>query len=171
MKELKFLNRLEKEGKLKLVEPSREIKISYLEKAKNSLKSAKVLLQNNLYENSVAMSYYVLYNSLISFLYKIGIKCENHTGSILLLKLLFNQEDLSKIILFAKEERIDKQYYVSSSDKFQLNKESTEEMIKVAEDFLVEITLLIEKTGSEDVRNYRIKFLKFIKTGQKRLKY
>jgi uncharacterized protein (UPF0332 family) len=112
MKKLSFLNKLKKEGKLTLVEPSEEICSSYLEKADNCLKSAKLLLQNDLYENSISMSYYTMYNSLVSLLFKIGIKCENHTGSILVFKKLFGRIDLFKIISFAKEERIDKQYYV-----------------------------------------------------------
>jgi len=162
MKELNFLRRLEKEGKLRLVESSEEIKTSYLEKAENSLKSSKILLQSDLYENSVTMSYYVMYNSLIALLYKTGIKCENHAASILLLKLLFDQENLSKIVLSAKEERIDKQYYVSSKDEFQLNKESTEDMMKSSEDFLVEMKLIIGKTGNEEIKDYRQKFLELI---------
>ena len=167
MKELNFLRRLEKGGKLKLTEPSEEIKLSYLEKAENSLKSVKILLQSDLYENSIAISYYVMYNSLTALLYKTGIKCENHTGSILLLKLLFDQEELYKIVRSAKEERIDKQYYVTSKDKFQLNKETTEEMMKSAEDFLVEIKLLIEKTGSEEIKKYRIKFSELMNNDDK----
>ncbi len=59
--------------KLKLVESSEEIKLSYLEKSDNSLRSAKILHKNNLFENSVSMSYYVMYNSLTSLLFKIGI--------------------------------------------------------------------------------------------------
>ena len=158
MKELNFLLRLEKEKKLQLVDPSEEIKDSYLEKAENSFKSSKILLQNHLYENSVSMSYYAMYNSLIALLYKIGIKCENHTGSILLLKLLLNSEDMYKIILFAKEERIDKQYYVSDKDGFNISKESTEDMMRSAEDFLVDMRLKISEIGIGDVNNYREKF-------------
>ena len=85
----KFLDELKKEEKLRLLEPSENIQKSYSEKSANSLKSAKLLLQNNLYENSIGMSYYAMYNLLIALLFRVGIKCENHSGSILLLKLLF----------------------------------------------------------------------------------
>jgi len=57
MRKSELLGKLKDEGKLALVEPSADICDSYLEKAENSLKSAKVLLQNNLYENSIPMSY------------------------------------------------------------------------------------------------------------------
>ena len=125
MKKLKFLNRLIKEGKLELVEPSEDVKKSYLEKADNSLRAAKILLQNGLYENSVVDSYYAMYNSLLALLFKVGIKSENHSGSIILLKELFNSDELYKKISFAKEERIDKQYYVASKKNFVLTEEIT----------------------------------------------
>jgi len=54
MKKQNFLNKVKKEGKIELVEPSEEICKSYLRKADNCLKSAKILLQNMLYENSIS---------------------------------------------------------------------------------------------------------------------
>ena len=114
MKKPDFLVKLRKEGRLELVERSEEICASYLEKAENCLKSARIPFQNDLYENSISMSYYAMYNSLTALLFKIGVKCENHAGSILLLRFLFNRPDLSNVISRAKKERIDKQYYVSS---------------------------------------------------------
>ncbi len=89
MKKSNFLSKLKREGKLELIKPSEEICSAYLEKADNCLKSARILLKNELYENSVSMSYYVMYNSLTALLYKTGIKCENHAGSIILFKKLF----------------------------------------------------------------------------------
>ena len=52
-----FLAELMAEGKLELVEPSGDIARSYVRKAENSLKSARVLLQNSLLEDSISMSY------------------------------------------------------------------------------------------------------------------
>lgn len=46
MKKSDFLNKLKKEGKLSLVEPSEEIKQAYIEKSESNLISAKILLQN-----------------------------------------------------------------------------------------------------------------------------
>lgn len=155
MKKPNFLGKLKAEGKLKLVEPSEEICNSYIEKANNCLKSAKILLQNNLYENSVAMSYYAMYNSLTALLFKTGIKCENHAGSIILLKKLFRELELFKIISFAKEERIDKQYYVTSEENFVLTKESAKDMIEKAEYFLVKMKLIISELKNENIDNIR----------------
>ena len=150
-----FLDKLKKEGKLELVEPSEEICKSYIEKSDNCLKSAKLLLQHSLYENSVSMSYYAMYNALTALLFKTGIKCENHAGSIILLKKLFGRMDLFKIISFAKKERIDKQYYVTD---FVLTKESAEDMAKKSEDFLVKMKLVITELKNEQIKNLREKF-------------
>ena len=89
----KFLDKLKKEEKLELIDPSEDICDSYSEKSANCLKSAKLLLQNNLYENSISMSYYAIYNIHLALLFRVGIKCENHGGSILLLRLLFPRQE------------------------------------------------------------------------------
>lgn len=160
MTKLDFLNKLMKEGALELVEPSDEICASYLQKADNCLKSAKILLENLLSENSISMSYYAMYNSLTALLFKTGIKCENHFGSILILKILFQSAELFSMISFAKEERIDKQYYVTSSP---LIKESALEMTKKAEDFLVKIKLITKKLNFEDINRLRTELNNMLK--------
>ncbi len=94
MKKADFLSRLREEGKLELVEPSEAVKESYLIKADNCLKSAKILLQNDLYENSMGEAYYAMYNCVTALLYKAGIKSENHSASIILLGKLFRAWEL-----------------------------------------------------------------------------
>lgn len=157
MKKHKFLNKLKQEEKLELVELSDEICESYIDKSNDCLTSAKLLLQNGLHENSITMSYYSMYNSLLALLFKNGIKCENHSGSILLLRFLFENEDLFKIISNAKEERIDKQYYVTT-DKDEITKEVAEELFNNAEDFVVKIKLLIQDIGNDSIVSFREKF-------------
>jgi len=156
MKKSDFLSELKEDGKLKLVEPSKEIRESYLEKADNCLKSARLLLKNDLYENSISMSYYTMYNSLTALLFRAGIKCESHSASIILLKKLFERPDLFKIISFAKKERIDKQYYVD----FTLTEESVQDLLKKAENFLIEIKLMIKNIKNEDIHLVRNGFNK-----------
>jgi|SRR3989344_909322 len=140
MKKQNFLSKLKREGKLELVEPSEEMKNSYLEKSLNSFKASDVLLKTGLLEESVSMSYYAMYHSLLALMFKCGIKCENHTGNILLLKVLFGEEELSDIIIKAKEERIDKQYYID----FEITKKEVEEFMAAAQDFTIRIKLIIE---------------------------
>ncbi len=124
----------------------------------NYLKSARLLFDHDLYENSVSMSYYTMYNSLTALLFKCGIKCENHAASILLLKKIFDQNYLFKIISFAKKERIDKQYYVASDKNFVLTKESSIDMVKKAEEFLLKMKLVIAELRNEQIEDAREKF-------------
>ncbi len=138
----KFLDNLKKEGKLELVDPSQEIQRSYSEKSANCFKSAKLLLLNDLYENSIGMSYYAMYDQLFALLFGVGIKCENHGGSILLLKLLFENDELYKLISGAKKERIDKQYYVTT-EKDEITKNISEELLSDAEEFILKSKLFI----------------------------
>lgn len=158
MKEIIFLKKLKKTGKLELVEPSEEVEISYLTKAENCLKSSKILIQNELYENSTSEAYYCIYNSLLALLFKIGIKSENHSASIILFEKLFDNENLAKIALWAKEERIDKQYYVETQQIIKATKESCNEMIVKAEDFLLKLKVIISELNNEKIIQIRKSF-------------
>ena len=158
MKELNFLKKLKRKGVIELVESSEEMKSSYLIKADNCLKSAKILFQSQLYENSTSEAYYCMYNSLLSLLFKIGIKSENHSASIILFDKLFENKELVKIISWAKEERIDKQYYVETQQIVKVTKESCNEMILKTEDFLVKMKLLISELTNEKINSARDSF-------------
>src|SRR3989344_1699495 len=158
MKELIFLKNLKKKRIIELIEPSEEMKSSYLIKAENCLKSARILFQNQLYENSTSEAYYCMYNSLLSLLFEIGIKSENHSASIILFDKLFENKELVKIILWAKEERIDKQYYIETQQIVKVTKESCNEMILKAEDFLVKMKLLINEISNEKISSVKNAF-------------
>src|SRR3989344_2570240 len=155
MTNLYFLTKLRREGKLELVEVSDDICLSYSEKAENCLKSAKILLQSKLFDNSTTMSYYAMYNSLTALLFKTGIKCENHSSAILLLKFLFENNELFKIISKAKEERIDKQYYVQSKQLAMLTENSTKDLFMNAESFLINIKSIINNLTNDRIKTLR----------------
>lgn len=141
MKRQDFLKKLKKEEKLELVEGSEEICASYLSKSDESLKSAKILLDNGLLENSVALAYYSMYHITVALMRKAGIKCENHTGNMLLLKEAFQLPQLSSKLCDTKKERIDKQYYID----FEITRKETEGLIKATEDFVIELKLVIDE--------------------------
>ncbi len=159
MKDLTFLKKLKKNRIIEIVEPSEEMKSSYLIKSENCLKSAKILFENQLHENSTSEAYYCIYNSLLSLLFKIGIKSENHSASIILFDKLFEKRYLVEIISWAKEERIDKQYYVETHQITKVTKESCKEMILKAEDFLVKMKLLINEISNEKINSSRDYFI------------
>lgn len=158
MKNQDFLSKLKKENKIELVEPSEEIKLSYLKKAENCFKSAKILFNNQLYENSTSEAYYCMYNSLLALLFKTGIKSENHSASVTLFEFLFDAKDLTEIIKFAKRERIDKQYYVEAYQITKATEESCRDMVFKAENFLVKMKLYISNLTNEKIVHIRKSF-------------
>ena len=156
MKKINFLNKLVKDKKLELVNTSEEIKESYIKKSFSNLNSAEILLNNNKLEESIALTYYSMYHMLTALLYQIGIKCENHSASIILLKELFNLDNSD--ISDAKEERIDKQYYTG----FHIIKEQVIDAIKNAEVFNDRIYDFISKISEKRINEYRDKFNKLV---------
>jgi len=156
MGNINFLKNLKRKKKLELIELSEEINKSYLEKSESNLISAKILLDSERLEESVSLVYYSSYHLLLALLFKIGIKSENHSGSVILLNELFNLDN--SFILFAKKERIDKQYYVD----FHITKEEVKELIIKAEEFNEDLLDFISKLVNDDINLYRSKFIKLI---------
>ncbi|MGD0994265.1 MAG: HEPN domain-containing protein [Candidatus Bathyarchaeia archaeon] len=156
MKKISFLSKLKREGKLQLVSPSETIKDSYLKKSESNLASAKILLENERLEESVSLAYFSMYNMLTAILFQVGIKCENHSASIILLSALFGIDNES--ISSAKDERIDKQYYVD----FSVTREDTVELIETAEDFNKNLFDFSSKMNSQKIKDYRKRFLELV---------
>ena len=157
MKDREFLQQLYNEGKFELVEPSENIKESYLKKSESYLSSAKLLYANGKLEESVSMSYYSMYYLVLALLYKTGIKSETHAGSITIIKDVMGV-DISKINK-AKKERIDKQYYVD----FSITSFDAQDLIKSAEEFSDVMTSKIARLSREDVKVIRKKLEEIVK--------
>ena len=152
-----FLIKLYKEKKLQIVEPSEEICESYIEKSESNLVSSKILYDKNCLEEAVALTYYSMYNLLLSLLFKVGIKSENHSGSIILLKEVFELDN--SLISEAKKERIDKQYYTD----FEITKQEVSGGIISAEDFSRELKGFIFGLNNSDIDSFRGKLKEILK--------
>ncbi len=127
-----FLNKLKEEGKLELVDCSEEMSLSYEKKGVECREVAKLSFDNNYFESAVTLSYYSMYNNVLSLLFKCGIKCENHSAAAIILRDFFNQDELYAVFSKAKEERIDKRYYTPTSQTNPATRESAMEMITSA---------------------------------------
>ncbi|MFW6014772.1 MAG: HEPN domain-containing protein [Candidatus Nanoarchaeia archaeon] len=147
----RFLLKLKKENKIQIVEPSEDICKSYLQKSEKSKRSAKATYEIESYEDSVALTYYSMYYSVLALLFRTGVKCENHTAAAMLLKQIFDIDN--KDIEQAKAQRIDKQYYVD----FSVTKEEVKNAIRTAEDFNTKIFNFIDSLSNKDVDYYRKK--------------
>lgn len=146
-----FLRKLKKEGKLRIDEPSEEIKKSYLEKSKSNMESCEILLERDKLEEVVSLAYYSMYNLVLALMFKVGLKCENHSGSIILLKELFDYDNDK--INYVKKERIDKQYYVD----FDLSKKDVEEVVETAKGFNSDLFDFIERLNLDEIERARDK--------------
>ncbi len=146
-----FLTKLLKEKKIELVEPSQDICNSYFKKSRSNLESAKILQENQKFEEVISLVYYSMYNLVLALLFRVGIKSENHSGSIILLKDIFRLD--TSLIEEAKKERIDKQYYVIS----ELNEISVKKSIGNAEEFNSFLKDFISKLNSNSIKDYRRK--------------
>jgi uncharacterized protein (UPF0332 family) len=98
-----------------------------------------------------------MYHILTALLFRTGIKSENHSVSIILLKKIYGIDN-SKISYY-KKERIDKQYYVD----FKITKEEVEDSIKNAEIFNNKIIDFISKLRNQEIKKYRDNFITIIK--------
>ena len=156
MKDIIFLIKIRKEGKLELLDASEEIGQSYLNKSESNLASAKILLENDKIGEAVSLAYYNAYNLLLSLLFKTGIKSENHLATIILLKEIFDLDN--SIILFAKEEKIKMQYYVD----FNITKEQVIAIMRKVEGFNGNLFDFISKLTREKIDFYRNKFINMV---------
>ena len=160
MKKLNFLNKLNSEESLKLVEPSEEISKSYLIKSDKCIQVAKLAYGAGIHENAVSEAYYSIYNAVMSLFFKCGIKCENHSGAVILIKELFKLEDLYEIFSEFKKDRIDNQYYISIIESEPINKEKCSERIRTAQRFNVELRAFIGKITIQEINEIRKRFEK-----------
>lgn len=136
--------------------PSDEMKKAYLKKSESHLTSARLLLDNDLFEQSVSMAYYSMYYSVLALFFATGIKCENHTAAIILLKEVFAIDNTD--LEYAKTERIDKQYYVTSAPV----RDDVVALIHIAESFNAELRDVIDRLTNEKIEKYRKRFQSLI---------
>lgn len=150
-KKLKWCCKI-KDG-LKIVEPNERLSKSYLEQAKASLLKANKDFEDKDLLWATVTIYYAEYYALYSFLQRIGIKCENHTCSILVVGFLLGKE-MTKIINEHKDKRIDAQYYMETGKENEVKV-----MITEAQNFVSSFDELISNFSDETIKEY-IKIIK-----------
>lgn len=159
MEESVNLKKLVKLGIVQVVEPSENLMKSYMQKSEDSLKSAKILLDNKQFADSISLSYFSMYNSLLALMFFIGIKSENHKASIFLLKDIFGIDN--ETIKKAKLDRKDKQYYPN----FLVSDKEVLEAVKSTELFNSEIAEFIARLNSADKEKYLNKARAILEAG------
>jgi len=156
MKEISFLKLLKKQNKLELVEPSEEIKESYLRDSESYLFSAKTLFNIKKLKETTQLTYFSAYYSVLALLFRVGIKSETHTASLILLKEFFGLDNsfISKL----KIKRLETYY-----PDFEIEKQNLKELIQNTEEFNANIFDFISKLNQEKIKIYRNKFQDVLK--------
>ena len=134
---------------LKIAEPNERLSRSYLEQAKSSLLRAEKNFNDNDLLWATVTIYYAEYYALYSFLQRIGVKCKNHTCSILAVTLLLGEER-TKTINQHKSKRIDAQYYMKVDQESKVKAMLQEAKIFVS--MFDELTLNISEIS---INSYR----------------
>ncbi len=134
---------------LKIVEPNERLSKSYLDQAKSSLLKAEKDLNDKDFLWSTVTIYYSEYYALYSFLQKIGIKCENHICSILVVSSLLG-EDQTKTITQHRDKRTDAQYYMKVGQE-----ENIRDMLNEAKMFISYFDNLVSNLSDEEIKDYR----------------
>lgn len=151
-KQLRWCFKL-KDG-LRLIEPNERLAKSYLDQARSSLlRAEKDLSDHDLLWATVTI-YYAEYYALYSLLQAVGIRCENHTCSILAATLLCGEERI-KIINLHKSKRIDAQYYMKIDQE-----DNVKTMLREAKIFVADFDVLLSGLTKEEIRVYRKRIAK-----------
>lgn len=138
---------------IKIFYPNENLSKSYLNEAKSSLLRAQKDYEDKDFLWTTVAIYYSEYYALYSFLQKIGLKCENHSCSIMAVEFLLGNDKI-KIINEHKEKRIDAQYYM----KYGKDKE-IQDMLNQAKIFISDFDDLVSNMNETDIKSYRDKFL------------
>ena len=139
-----------KEG-LKIIDINERLAKSYLDEAKSSLERAEKNFQDGDLLWTTVVVYYADYYALYSFLQRIGVKCENHSCSILAVKRLLG-EDKIKFINEHKDKRIDAQYYMKIDKEQEVSR-----ILQEAKIFISEFDELVSNLSEKEIEDYREK--------------
>lgn len=138
-------------NELKIVEPNKEIALSYLNEAEKTLSKIKNLIEENDFVWASVRIYYCAYYSLYSFLQRIGTKSENHDCSVELVKELLHKDFINEITSF-KKDRIDSQYYLKTGQKEKLLG-----LYSKVKEFYLDFREIVENLTDQDIKDFNDK--------------
>lgn len=118
-----------------------------IEKSKNDLEASKIMLENNLFSQSLNRSYYSIFHAVRSLLAFDQFDSKKHSGIIayfnqnFINKGIFDKE-LSKILMGAERIRNKSDYndfYIACKDDAEQQIKNAERFIKIIETYVLEM--------------------------------
>ena len=132
---------------ISLTAPNETLASAYLKKAEEALETMQTITARDW---KITTAYYAMYFSLYAVLTRLGIRCENHSCTILLMeRLLSNYFTPAEVTLVerARGARVDAQYYISREVPDPL----CEELIRAAPRFLVKCAAIVNAMNERTV--------------------
>jgi len=155
MKKISWCKKQEKG--IKIQEPNNNLSDEYYQNAEESIKVLKSIVSTKSNMWLATTKYYIEYFAIYSILMKIGVKCEIHDCTIVLIKFLEEngiiQKGISKILEEDKELRIDNQYYLKNKP-VNINYEQLS-------DFMVSIKKSLDTLNLDRIKELRRKIEAF----------
>ncbi|MBS3173688.1 HEPN domain-containing protein [Candidatus Woesearchaeota archaeon] len=102
--------------KILRIKPNIIISESFLNQAEITLSKIQRSIEEGDYLWASVKIYYSAYYSLTAFLWRVGLKSENHDCAIKITAYVLNDTEIEKTLDNLKSSRIDNQYYLKISD-------------------------------------------------------
>jgi len=139
---------LAKKTRMKKIKPNEKLSEEHIKKAKHNLKAADYNIQGGFSDWGVSQSYYAMYHSLLSILFKMGYESKNHECTINTVEYLIEQEkislDMRDIAFIRTTEQMTSKDAKSLREEFQYGtKTSVNE--KLLKDLLYSAKKIVEK--------------------------
>jgi uncharacterized protein (UPF0332 family) len=144
---------------ISLTAPNETLASAYLKKAEEALETMQTITARDW---KITTAYYAMYFSLYAILTRLGVRCENHSCTILLMERLlsdyFAPAEMA-LVERARGARVDAQYYVSREipDPF------CEELIRAAPRFLVKCTGIVNGMSERTVETLRKRLIEALR--------
>jgi uncharacterized protein (UPF0332 family) len=143
MERSQFIAKLVKNGKISLISPGRTLSDAFGKKARSSLAASRVLLQHGFPSEAISLAYFAMYHETTAFLYRIGVKCTNHTAVPLLAHDIF-KIDVSRLVA-ARRSRLDAQYTID----IQMTEREAILLIESGQQFIDELDATIDRLSTK----------------------
>lgn len=83
---------LQKETRMKIIQPNQKLSIQHIEKAKHNLLAMNYNIKGGFSDWAVSQSYYAMYHALLAILFKKGYESKNHECTINAIEFLINKK-------------------------------------------------------------------------------
>ena len=139
---------LARESRMKKIKPNDKLSEEHINKAKHNLKAADYNIQGGFSDWGVSQSYYAMYHSLLSILFKMGYESKNHECTINAVEYLIEKGkinlDLKDIAFIRTTEQMTSKDAKSLREEFQYGTKTTvnERLLK---DLLDNAKKIVEK--------------------------